>query len=789
MKCVQNDSWTCYFLNRRGEIYLFGNWGYLACSFLLGCVCILEYPLIAGILFLALLLKLIIQKQFRLIIYSVSIFLLAIGVTSIHEQMNTTYQMEGKVEGRAIRFLDVPSIDGNRLSANVQISKGEIVSFVYFFQTLDEKLNHSIRSGTVCLAKGDLVKPSEPRNENAFNYEKYLYHNKIHWIYEATHLTNCMDDQMKWIDSIHNTRHTLLDQIDDNYPQQLIPYAKALLFGDRQSFDEEIYTSYQKLGIVHLLAISGLHVGLFVGMLYYVLLRIGLTREQIFYFFLVFLPIYSLLCGANPPVLRASAMTLFLLSNTHFKLRFTSLDTLAISLIIFLLYNPYLLFHIGFQLSYIVSFSIIASTQILHHTTYLQLSLYISIISLLCSIPIMTYHFYEVSMISVISNLFFVPLYSFLFVPLFIITFICSYFSTVIFNLLTEILLWFVILSEKMIALAGKFPFATIVFGKPHVLWLAGCTMAIIYLFIRWERSRSLIRSSIPVVVILFGQIVSPIWDHTGEVIFIDVGQGDSILIRLPYNRGTYLIDTGGVFSFIDEEWKKRKNPYEVGKKVVIPLLKSKGITEIDKLILTHGHFDHIGAATELLDELKVKEIMIPPNAWKEKEVKQIILKSLEKNVTVRQVMAGESWSNRSGTFQFISPIGTNFDSNNSSLVLHAQFGGYTWLFTGDMEKEAEQELLDHSIILHADVLKVGHHGSNTSTIDTFLKEVAPKYAVISVGQNNRYNHPSKEVIERLKENNVRILRTDQHGAVHYEFTHQRGTVLGDWRILIADEE
>src|SRR5699024_6884613 len=174
-----------------------------------------------------------------------------------------------------------------------------------------------------------------------------------------------------------------------------------------------------------------------------------------------------------------------------FKLRFTSLDTLAISLFIFLLYNPYLLFHIGFQLSYIVSFSIIVSAQILHHTTYLQLSLYISFISMLCSIPIMTYHFYEVSIISVISNLFFVPLYSFIFVPLFIISFLCSYFSMFIFNILTNLLLWVVNMSENMIAWVGEFPFVTIVFGKPHVLWLVGCVLAIIYLFIRWERKRS----------------------------------------------------------------------------------------------------------------------------------------------------------------------------------------------------------------------------------------------------------------------------------------------------------
>lgn len=772
----------------KGVVHLFGNWGYLAYSFIVGCLFIFEYRFIACILFLFILLKFMIQKQFRMIVYHLSVFLLAIFVTSFHEQMNQSTQREGKMDGISIQFVDVPLIDGNRLRANVQLSNEEMLSFVYYFQTLDEKVNHSIRAGTTCVVKGELVKPNQPRNENAFNYPKYLYHNNIHWVYEATHLTDCVDDQMKWTDSIRNIRHIFLQKIDDNYPPQLAPYAKALLFGDRQSFDDDIYTTYQKLGIVHLLAISGLHVGLFVGMLYYVLLRVGFTREQIYYFFLVFLPLYSLLCGANPPVLRASAMTLFLLSNSHFKLRFTSLDTLAISLFIFLLYNPYLLFHIGFQLSYIVSFSIIVSAQILHHTTYLQLSLNISFISMLCSIPIMTYHFYEVSIISVISNLFFVPLYSFIFVPLFIISFLCSYFSMFMFNIITNVLLWVVNMSENMIAWLGEFPFVTIVFGKPHVLWLVGCVLSIIYLFIRWERKRSFIRAVIPIVIVLLGQILSSIWNQTGEVIFIDVGQGDSILIRLPYNRGTYLIDTGGVFSFTDEEWKKSKNPYEVGKKVVIPLLKSKGITELDKLILTHGDFDHIGAATELLDELRVKEILIPPNAWKVKEVEEIIMKSLEKNVTVRQVMAGESWNNRSGTFKLISPIGTNFVANNSSLVLHAQFGGYTWLFTGDMEKEAEQELLNHEMKLNADVLKVGHHGSKTSTTDAFLEKVAPEYAIISVGKNNRYNHPSKEVVERLEENHVNIFRTDQHGAVHYEFTNQRGTVLGNWRILLVDE-
>lgn len=105
-----------------------------------------------------------------------------------------------------------------------------------------------------------------------------------------------------------------------------------------------------------------------------------------------------------------------------------------------------------------------------------------------------------------------------------------------------------------------------------------------------------------------------------------------------------------------------------------------------------------------------------------------------------------------------------------------------------DIEKEAEQELLDHAITLRSDVLKVGHHGSNTSTTEAFLEKVAPEYAIISVGKNNRYHHPSQEVIARLEANHVNIFRTDQHGAVHYEFTDQRGTVLGNWRILLVDE-
>ena len=226
------------------------------------------------------------------------------------------------------------------------------------------ELSKKLRAGVSCRVSGELVQPEKNRNEHAFNYQQYLYSQNIHWIFEANEFRvgRCLN-KGNIISKLHNLRASGIKNIEENFPAETIPYASALIFGDQTAFSEEVYTAYKRIGVVHLLAISGLHIGLMAGGLHFMLIRIGLSREAVFLFLICFLPIYAVLSGGNPPVVRAVLMAVLLLFAKKWRLPLTTLDAFSISFLVFLFFDPYLIYHAGFQLSYSVSFALIMSSE------------------------------------------------------------------------------------------------------------------------------------------------------------------------------------------------------------------------------------------------------------------------------------------------------------------------------------------------------------------------------------------------------------------------------------------
>lgn len=216
-----------------------------------------------------------------------------------------------------------------------------------------------------------------------------------------------------------------------------------------------------------------------------------------------------------------------------------------------------------------------------------------------------------------------------------------------------------------------------------------------------------------------------------------------------------------------------------MGAKTVVPFLKSKGICTIDKLILTHGDLDHIGGSTAIIEQLRVKEIMYPnvKGDWSVEE--EHLLKLVEKKrIPIRFMQAGQKWSTGKESFMVLAPIEKeNLTKNNSSIVIFAKIAGITWLFTGDLEKEGELALMNkYPDLREINVLKVGHHGSKTSSTSVFIEQLRPKIAVISVGINNRYHHPSMDVLTILEDYKVKVFRTDENGGISFYFSEKGGT-------------
>lgn len=702
--------------------------------------------------------------------------------------MYTTYvQGQNKPLGESYEatrgvIYNTPLINGDRLSFQVEDQNKNIVQLSYKMKSASEKKQmRQLHAGVSCIFDGERKEPQIARNFHGFNYRDYLYKQNIHFILEATYISECRKTSLSLVQWILLLRQQAILGVTEMFPEQSGAFMNALLFGDRQQMTFEVEEQYQQFGLVHLLAISGSHIVLLMVIVYFILLRSGVTREIATVCLIFFIPIYMILAGASPSVIRASVTGVLMLIAFMCSIRLSSLDALSITAICMLIFDPYLVFNIGFQFSFVGSFALLLSAPLLLESGngVIRNSIYISLISQLVSTPILLYHFGYYSPYSIFLNILYVPFLSLIVLPCSIIVLICMPIIPFLAKSFANVLSIGLNLSNDFLSYCESLPFTRLNFGQTPILLVALYCVSIISVLMVWERRISKGMMFIFAGIFLFistGHYVYPYFRESGSVTFLDVGQGDAILIRLPYDQEIYLIDTGGTIRLNKEEWQRKKHEFSVGNDILIPYLQKEGIKKIDKLIVTHGDADHIGAAQELLSNITVKEVVFgrkEQEAILEKAVKK---QALEKEVKISEVGEGESWRVNEAEFFVLAPTGKERSENNASIVLWAKLGGITWLFTGDLEEEGEKGLVATYPDLRADVLKVAHHGSNTSSITPFLSAVQPNIAIISVGERNRYGHPHKEVIERFEKMGIEIWRTDKQGAISYVFKGERGT-------------
>ncbi len=688
-----------------------------------------------------------------------------------------------------ITFLESADIDGDRwrtVGRDKQTKEKLIVS--YKMNTEKEKnfLESERVIGKTCMLQGSLSLPASQRNENGFDYRQFLKNDSIYWLLatQDLNLTNCKEES-NLLFSLKQLREKGTIWIAEHFSETTVPIAEALIFGERGMMDENLQIAYQRLGIIHLLAISGSHVVVLIGILYFVMIRAGITKERASTILLLLLPVYAVLTGISPSVVRAVLTSMVLLAKNKFRI-FSGLPMIDIISVVFclcLIIDPRNLFNIGFLLSFIVCFFLILSSTLIrsYHTSTVKMYFFTTFISEYAVIPVILYYFYEIPTLSLVANLIYIPFYTIIVLPYLISLYILSFLFPQILSFFSFPLDLMLMFSDKLVLKLASYPFSTLVLGRPSSVLLGAYIVSLPIFFFLYEimpkKSRNWLYI-IPILIISF-QYIDNVYSAKGEITFIDVGQGDSILIQLPYNKGTYLIDTGGTVTFPMEEWQKRKDPFEVGAKTVVPFLKSKGISTIDKLILTHGDLDHIGGSTAVIEQLNVKEIMYP-NVTEESSIEKERLLSLakQKKIPIHFIQAGKKWTTGKDAFLVLAPFETeDLTKNNGSIVIYAKVANRTWLFTGDLEKEGEEALmLNYPLLKDIDILKVGHHGSKTSSTSEFIEQLKPKIAIISVGENNSYNHPSQEVLSTLKESKVKVFRTDENGGISFYFSEKGGT-------------
>lgn len=741
------------------------------------------------------LLRLYATKRKNLITGSLVLCCLVILVTNVHQRTNETDLSAEDNNFTLTVKPDQIKIDGNQLQFYGTIKETsrhpkttEKLAVFYTFQSIEEKSVWEKQALTFTVKlSGNLETPGRNRNQHQFNYQTFLYRKRIHWVLKAENIYSIQRPNSSFKNKMipTNMRAAILKHIDNKMTLKVSQYMKTLLFADLNSLDKTIIQQFKKIGIIHLLSISGLHIQFFLSGLVYLFWRIGLTKETTFYIMLIILPLYGTLTGWGTSVYRAIIMSLISLFCSHFKKTVSSLDIWSWTMLSALVINPYQVFSVGFQLSYLLSLVLLVLSQ-----TYFTISrlpvmtnFIISFILMLVSIPILSYHFFEFSWIGIFANLLFVPLFTWILLPTFfcllLLSFIfysTSFFQYALLNiekLLTTI--------ENLVETISKLPFITIVTGRVPLFLIIGLICSLIFFILTLEiKEKNRKKRFFSIILLLVSLLFFSNYQRYSpfdKVIVIDVGQGDSILIKKALGRGNYLIDTGGSLAFEMEKWQQKKNPSSIAERTIIPTLKAQGVTSLDQVLISHGDEDHCGALLELSKAIKIKELLFPAGALNKSSFQEAVLKMADSETIINEVtISQENTTFVNSTLAVLWPISLGKGDNDDSMVLYGKIGSYFWLFTGDIE-EGENHLIQQYPNLKVDILKVAHHGSQSSSSQIFLDTIQPKYALISCGVNNRYHHPSPEVLHRIQIKNSRIFRTDLNGAIHYDYLKVRNNV------------
>ncbi|MFC6465637.1 DNA internalization-related competence protein ComEC/Rec2 [Marinilactibacillus sp. GCM10026970] len=747
-----------------------------------------NFSALSVVVVLVIIIRLIMTRNGQILFFSVFIALMLCGLTMLKTHNEKTWLNKDIQTIRVLIKKSTIDIDGDRLRftslVRLDNERNEEVIITYKIQSEAEKndfLTNSL-SDYVELT-GSLSKPNQARNFNQFDYRKYLYRNQIYWVFQADTIKKLPEEKvgMPFSYRVDRVRTRFLEFVDRILSGKTSAYIKTLLFADKREMSESTLENYRDLGVIHLLSISGLHIQFIIALVRNVLLKCRLTKETTALWLLVFLPVYGYLSGFGVSVFRAIVQALIATVFTLLKRPSSSLDNWALTLMLALLIDPYQMYSAGFQLSYLLSCLLIllSNQKSIQLMSPLKQTIVLNCVLSIVSIPVLSFHFFEFSWIVILLNFFFIPLFSFLLLPLLVSLFILG----VVFskwplfeyaNAVSDYLLDGIEQGVKILSESYDFSF---VVGRLSVFGMIFLVLGIIVLLITLEKNKGYRKKGMILIgcllffVGLFSKQLSPV----GKVMMIDVGQGDALLIKQPFGKGNYLIDTGGLVEWKEvEEWKKRETPFAVGKDVVLPTIKSQGVNKLHQIYLSHADADHIGALEEIVQDIQIKEILATQSTFLDPSL-EVLMPEFKKQKILLTVLSKDVESALGPGLRVIYPdedksTKENQNKNDASLVLYGKIDRYRWLFTGDLEATGEEDITRMYPNLTVDILKVAHHGSLTSSQEAFLDSLEPKVGWISSGVNNTYGHPNPEVLTRLQDRAIDIYRTDLRGAVLYEY-------------------
>ena len=661
----------------------------------------------------------------------------------------------------------------------------------------ENKTKIKLQYGDIIEVKGKYEEPESRRNYKGFDYKLYLKTKNILGTLKSTNIkkvSHKIENPIEYIESKSIKLSENLKQKANNIlPQEIASIFIGIILGDRTEIPEEAIENFRNANMSHILAVSGMHMSYLILLATQIIGKI-VGKKQSYYISIILIIEYMFLTGFSASIIRAGIMGIILISSKIFYKNNDVLTNIAISALIILLKNPYTILDLSFQFSYggtigIILFQKFISKNFLEKI--IKSKKIIEIISVTISaqiiiLPISIMQFNKLNIYFILTNL----IIGFIIGPvmacgfIFLITLIINVKTAQIFSIILQIAIKTLILTSQI----AKLPYSNIYLPTPNFIQIIIYFLSIhIFMFIYYiyntknktqtvKRFRNIIsmikfylkyrmtpktksRTKIISIIIIALIMVMQIIPKDLKVYFVDVNQGDSTFIVTPKGK-TILIDGGG------------SSYTNVGKNTLLPYILDRGYTKIDIAIISHMDLDHCDGIIYLMDKIKIKTIIIGKQYEESDNYKRFVKLAKEKRIEVKIVEAGENINiERNVNLDILWPDSKNKISenaiNNNSLVFKLKYKKYSILFTGDIEEIAEKTILErYKNMLQSTILKVAHHGSKTSTTPEFLKAVKPRYALIGVGKNNKFGHPSENTIKKLKEMKVKIFRTDELGEI-----------------------
>ncbi len=625
-----------------------------------------------------------------------------------------------------------------------------------------------IQTGDRLRIKGKLKAPSPPGNPGAFDYPRYLSYQEIYYLLTTKEgdIPEIIATSGFYQQVVNGVKYRVESVVKSVLTEQQAEIMLGMLLGSIESIDAEQYEDFQKVGIVHVFSVSGLHVGFLILLSGWVCSLLGASKRIKLLSGLILLFLYGSLIYWPVAVTRASIMAALGLVAYYYGRPNDILNSLGLAGIIILFIDPYALFQISFQLSFMATWGLIYLFPIIRsvfpwQNRWLDLAL-LPLAAELAVIPLVIYHFNLLSVISLLSNIIITWLVGGAVILGFLALLTCFLPLIATLFLYPAGLLATIII--KLVAFMVALPGAYFWVATPPVyivvLYYAGLCILIWQIRLA-NRNKIVMLSAAAIMSVMLVVVFWPAsWQNWGrlEVVFIDVGQGDSALIKTP--RGKFILLDGGGSDFS-----------EIPDRTLIPYLRHRGIRHVDMVINSHPDTDHLQGIERVVEKFSVDYVAVPKLLKDSERYNTLYRLTQNKRIQWLFLQGGQQINIEPGVkIKVLYPAiekQTDDNVNNLSAVIKVDYKQFSLLMPGDIEQDGIKRLIADKDMATIVIFKVPHHGSRYSLVPEFYQLIKPRFAVISVGNNN-FGHPSSDVITVLKDQGTIVYRTDLDGAVTF---------------------